>query len=1678
MLSISSVGSAGGAASYYSNEDNYYFLGDQSTEWFGKGAEQLGLVGSVDKDMFESVLEGKLPDGGDLTFMKGGVNKHQAGYDLTFSAPKSVSVLALIEGDNAVLEAHKSAVKKTLAEIESFVTTRSMVDGVPINTNTNNLVAALFMHDTSRNLDPQLHTHAIIANATFNAEKGQWATLSSDRYNYSNEFVHSDSFTNTVFGNKLAFGAIYRQFLKEDLSKLGYEFQDLGKGMWEIKGVPTEIFSSRRQEILEAVEPNASAKSLSVAAKDTRQEKDFSNIEQLKDEWKQKLAETGFNKADIVKTGEKQPDKLKSAVQLSLNDEVKVAVQSALDNLSKNNVKFSFSSLLTEATYLVKAQDGIALAIRDHIQSLVKTGELIATDKHETTFTTREHLQNEGAVASYLAKLNNQQYALASDGQSAVQAKLASDSANLHIFNLKGGEAFEIKVINDVQSAADENKLNNLIVVPNKDTKFNLLKQNNYQGDIYTVSDYLKSEVKSPSIVTLYRSEKMPLSQMKAILQKSYFDESKVVMLDTGGVKNTGLTRDIALSAGLDETKLTAAADSKRVVIFEGVDRNARLNEAVKLYTTLAFNDKDAIIQAKGKEIQAQITQQVRGALIESGVLADQSVNIQSRKNVYIQDYNDRRNYKVGYTLEKTVKGQVESYTIDSVSERSNKLGLINQKTGEISSISINRLNSTYRVYRDVADMEIRVGEKLRSTGAFGDIKPNQHFSVVEIKQGNFLFREKMILEDQHGKQFSVPTNKLAKLEYDYVDSIGSAKAKHDNVIALLSQADTNSQTVSDVRRAAAENVLVITASNKADVEKKVQLNDAVVTVTNSLNFNLGVANLKGIVEKSMQNAASNFERLVDLHIEKATHEEKNKMVFSGLAVSKSVVEIGQGYTMKEVRQVLFDKLQSGEIVPLDNKNTDVGTASKLNLAGTFITRENIELEQKLLSFAQDSKGKFEPILSDVSQVNLSGLTAGQRHSAEMILTSRDGLMVVQGYAGVGKTRQLSVIVDSILKYRPDIEVKGNAPTHRAVGELSAVGLDSSTIAEFLKNHSGESIPKAGEFTNKLFVIDESSMVGNRDMVNLLGAIISGGGRVVLSGDHAQLKAFDSGSPLRLLYERGVQDKSTMTEIVRQKESLRPAVDFAIKGAVPRALAVIMRHSPMEVERKNPDLAPAESIVDLKDVVSNSERYDLVATDFVSRTIKEQDNTVVVTPRNQDKRGLNAAIHVARHEAGLVGKEELTVPILDRVNSTQVDIRNPSFWRENVGNIVKQGERYYNITEVNERIITIKDQQGNERYLDAFSVNHKTTAIFQNAKITLSEGDRIRITVTDKERAVKNNAIGTVEKIEEGKILARLDDKVISLDPNSSQVDRHIDLAYAGTDYALQGGSFDNAIMFINSHKQAVLDSFYVQISRAKNHIQAYIDNVDKYANQAMVNKGERLTATELVEQKGLTDAQKAELQSVIFERNAWDKAKSLGTLRTHIELPEKVNENARFMPENSEILFKVMSDDGSHRGNYHVPFNPYRGEMDLDKAYYQGGADGSIIVLNQGDDRENLESHSLSELGRVLETEQGEKTIIIRLEDKPESITGDELKLLQSENGSEELAKIINETAGNDDKALQSYLADEEKAQLIEQSVEMDDKEQNALSKLGNDEVNIVQHTSKEPEQYIDKGLKEKTLE
>ena len=302
MLSIGAVSSPSQGVSYY-ERDGYYAKDDpahrEASAWIGGGAEALGLSGSVDPDLFKNVLAGKVPDGTGRQLGrkdKEGNIHHRPGRDLTFSAPKSVSLAALIGGDRRIVTAHDAAVKRTLSWAESHAVETRMKDpetGRMVRIGGQKTVVAAFRHDTSRNLDPQLHTHAVLANMV-RGEDGKWRTMANER----------------LYASKMLLGALYRSELARELETLGYR---IGKthadGRFEIAGVPrkaVEAFSTRRAEIEAATagrglgDHAADPRLAERAALMTRSHKRDVDKQALHESWLKQAAALGFDARSLA----------------------------------------------------------------------------------------------------------------------------------------------------------------------------------------------------------------------------------------------------------------------------------------------------------------------------------------------------------------------------------------------------------------------------------------------------------------------------------------------------------------------------------------------------------------------------------------------------------------------------------------------------------------------------------------------------------------------------------------------------------------------------------------------------------------------------------------------------------------------------------------------------------------------------------------------------------------------------------------------------------------------------------------------------------------------------------------------------------------------------------------------------------------------------------------------------------------------------------------------------------------------------------------------------------------------------------------------------------------------------------------------------------------------------------
>lgn len=302
MLSVQPLKSAQGAADYYAAAFNYYSGDAQALRWLGKGAEYLGLSGVVEKEQMLQLLEGKLPNGQILQNKKG---EHRPGFDMTFSAPKSVSILIGLQADPKLEQLHDLAVERAISAIEKeFAQARVVIDGKVHYVDTGKLVVAAFRQPSSRANDPATHTHGVTMNITITDEDGKARSLASDIHGVQGVVEQLQKYV--TYG-----GLIYRTEYANLLKENNYRLENVGKGLFEIEGFSKEVlreFSTRRVDIEGMMQENGweGSRMACKATLLTRPPKEEHDIDVLRADWKKRADQLEFNPHEFVKNHKEQ----------------------------------------------------------------------------------------------------------------------------------------------------------------------------------------------------------------------------------------------------------------------------------------------------------------------------------------------------------------------------------------------------------------------------------------------------------------------------------------------------------------------------------------------------------------------------------------------------------------------------------------------------------------------------------------------------------------------------------------------------------------------------------------------------------------------------------------------------------------------------------------------------------------------------------------------------------------------------------------------------------------------------------------------------------------------------------------------------------------------------------------------------------------------------------------------------------------------------------------------------------------------------------------------------------------------------------------------------------------------------------------------------------------------------
>lgn len=852
MLSIANI-SAAHASSYYSNGDYYTKDTDIQGEWFGKGAEKLALFNKdFAKADFENLLIGKRQDtqGIEIDLMSHAKNNHAAGIDLTFSAPKSVSIVAELQ-DEHLQQLHQQAVKSTLEFVQdNYIYTRA------VNSQTgkleyqqeHNLTATLFIHHTSRELDPQLHTHCVLHNITFDDQDSKVRT----------------AYFKEIFNNKKFLGGVYRQELAKELQTLGYELTwDKKHNTFEIAGISSDLlqnFSTRRQQI-EAKLDNAITQNLNKAKASaqvtllTRKTKEHNvNENLLKEQWKTVAQE---HQCDLTQ--------LNSHAHLTPNEvSLRQAVNQAVEHLQEHSATFSKEQLIQT----IEQQHPAVFSISVIQQYLSKPSTNLYYNALSKTYTTATHLANEQTLIRTMLQTRNSQSQFMSLGKQ--QRQLNSNSRlTYHQLNteqrqtvdfvlhnkdqfmaIQGyagtGKTFTIKALNEL---LQRNNYHMLGLAPTNSAVHTLaneagIKTSTLQSFLLKYEGYLQNRGEKQGLQALQQDFKRTivlvdeasladtkqLKDLSVLASKLNFRvilQGDIQQLEAVGA---GTPFRILQEQGIATTKLSNIQRQKeeqlKAAVLATVNHNIQesfqqldshiievnangskdistckqeiVQQIVKQYLALSPETRaQTLIITPANETRKDINLALREQLLNSNATSLQLQSL-AHCNLTAVEKRDPSNYVVGnyimFNKEQTTLGLYKdtAYKIESINNEQKTITVLTQDNQRIT-LDITKLKNLEVLQN--TPLNVQVGEQLKWTRTFKEAKIFQGEALtvkaIDDKQQILTVQNN---QTQQTFKLNLQTNFLSKhLDYNYTTTAYSAQGKTaKNVILALESYRTN----------------------------------------------------------------------------------------------------------------------------------------------------------------------------------------------------------------------------------------------------------------------------------------------------------------------------------------------------------------------------------------------------------------------------------------------------------------------------------------------------------------------------------------------------------------------------------------------------------------------------------------------------------------------------------------------------------------------------------------------------------------------------------------------------------------------------------------------------------------------------------------------------------------------
>lgn len=1560
MLSTESIKNVGQAAHYFLEQDNYYLEdaeGKERSEWWGEGAKLLGLSGKINERIFTDLLSGRLPNDQQLGIKVDGELKHRPGFDLTFSVPKSVSIVALLGGDKRIFDAISRATNKVLQQIEQeCAKARVTQDRITTYQATQKLVVAKFLHDISREGDPQLHEHAVVMNMTL-CPDGKWRSLASQSGDYSAQATQEiNGFFERVRHHKLYYGMLFRAELAYELKQLGFSLRKTGQGFFEIEGISQktiEAYSRRRKQIEHYMEEQgySGAKAAAMVTLQTRKAKNI-NRETLQELW-QTRSQThqidGFGEAKRVVEATLNPQLREVAFDLPPVDKERAreAVVAAMMHLSETQVAISQMELINAALHYTFSESVNLEAIFNAIKEQQEKGELIRLNStsNQISFTTKRLIEYDQAIIQAVTEKNVRGQPLLPsykiEGFLAEQSQLTSEqrraiktlfSSQEKVMALEGSAGSgKTSLIKPMMELAKLSGYQPILLTPSKANSVKLeqtfrsvpsslrewFKQLFDSSQYDTIFGFLKkqeshSRLPSKQVIFVDKAMLVGSKQMHDLMK--YVQQSKdacLIVIDDPksllswqastpflqmlqhGITKATLTQNLRPQPKHIKTAIVDTLKNNIAAAFEKIghhmiaieNKEQRLEAIAAHFASLTPTEqKDTLVLMPTKQQCLDANEAIREALKQRKVLHPQGllVEVLLPKNLSEVEFSYAKSYQRGqvvrfnetYSSLRVLKG--EYCQVKDIKRERNIVILENAKGKTIvwDPDKVGGKSGKIEVF-ETQTREVVVGDTL--TWQRNDYRKKLHKGErLQVAQIN---GQRLQLTRRDGKNLWVSMKETQARHFDYgytSTPYQTADVSASRVIAYQSSFSRQShQRLFYSTLAQATSQVWLYTENTHQLLNQLQKHTG--DKTTALEVLLGGSSEywvghSALLQKAVSNAISQLQQQKN-HDDKTPEELAREAVQYALThlaereaafEHQDVMKVALKYALGDVES---GKIQAAILEAEEKGDLIRGLCSTNGICWT--TREASDMEREIVQLAREHQGKLEPIASrETIESHLQRTQPKEEHTKaiRIIASSQDRIVMIQGDAGTGKTTMLKNIefllkgVESLLLNQPGQELLCLAPTHTAVKELKARGLEAQTadsfIAEMKSTHK-ETLPQYQY--QRVIAVDESSMLSNRRLHELLKITQLTQTRLLIVGDAKQYPAIESGKPQVILLNSGLT-VVYLTDIERQKNViLREAVKHVYKGEFKAAFKTLANHI-VEVGQEK---------VNEKTVDNRDKRLEAISEDYLSRTSIERAQTMIITLGNDDREIINELVREGLKNKGELHGESVMTTILAPRDMTQIERSRSANYKK--GDVVRfnmpdkstgiEKNQYLTVNSIHqkENLLVLQKEDG-QYVVWSPSQNAKEqwspVEIYEKKAREIQAGDLIRWTRTDKARGFLSPELVKVEEVSRDKCLFRQinvthqgivpGDLLFEVHP-TKQAYQHWDHAYAMTGYSAQGKSIFSVILHLESFRKYLTSqpSVIVMLTRAIEKLIVYTDNKEDLLKVILQNKGEKTSALE-----------------------------------------------------------------------------------------------------------------------------------------------------------------------------------------------------------------------------------------